>query len=280
MLPERPTKLPPLRKPSDKKLDADVTRRWTDDASKVLDRNLSDLYIEGHRQRGPEDIADDAIRSNHILDGEVKTADIDNLAVTTGKVADAAITTPKIADLNVTTAKLPDFAVTQQKIAPLAVTNGKLAGSISFDKLIETDRPGAFIYRNSNQSIPNNAGTFMTFTTMSRNVGAFWNAGLPTRLTIPTSAWYAVGFQGIWAANSTGQRYALLVVNGTVSLCFDVRQPVATFGTSHNLVSFFLFTAGDFLELQLFQNSGGALNFLGFTGAQTYGPFFWVMRLG
>ena len=71
-------------------------------------------------------LADNAITSEKIKDGEVKTVDL----------ADDAVTTPKIKDSNVTEPKLASNAVTTDKIANKNVTGPKLADSLLGDGLV------------------------------------------------------------------------------------------------------------------------------------------------
>ncbi len=103
-------------------------------------------------------IADDGIVSSMILDGEVMTDDIADMAVTNAKLAADAVTSDKIldgevmtddiADMNVTNAKLAADAVTSDKIldgevmtddiADLNVTNAKIAtDAITTDKIMD-----------------------------------------------------------------------------------------------------------------------------------------------
>jgi hypothetical protein len=82
-------------------------------------------------------IADDAIDSEHYVDGSIDTAHIGDLQVTTAKIAADAITGAKIADDaidsehytdgSIDTAHLGDLQVTTAKIAADAITAAKIA---------------------------------------------------------------------------------------------------------------------------------------------------------
>jgi hypothetical protein len=61
--------------------------------------------------------AANTIFSTDIVDGEVKTADLANLAVTNGKLATSAVTSSKLVDGQVLTGDLAGGAVTSAKIA-------------------------------------------------------------------------------------------------------------------------------------------------------------------
>jgi hypothetical protein len=72
-------------------------------------------------------LPDNCVRSNHIVDGQVATADLADSAVTSAKIAIASVTTAKLADDAVATAKIAEAAVTSSKIAAGAVTSSKIA---------------------------------------------------------------------------------------------------------------------------------------------------------
>ena len=95
----------------------------------------------------------DAVDSDIIKDGEVKTDDIANSAVTEAKIADDAVTTGKIKNLNVTTAKIADKAVTADKLSDelSATISGKansattLSGYGITDAYTKTEADAKFI---------------------------------------------------------------------------------------------------------------------------------------
>jgi len=68
-----------------------------------------------------EKIADDAVQTRHILDQNVTTPKIADLAVTEPKIDNDAVQTRHILDQNVTTPKIADLAITEPKIADDAV---------------------------------------------------------------------------------------------------------------------------------------------------------------
>lgn len=72
------------------------------------------------------EIADNAVKSNHIENGEVKTEDLDNNAITSIKIADNAVTTSKVTNGAINTSKLDDGAVTAPKIAAMGALDGQV----------------------------------------------------------------------------------------------------------------------------------------------------------
>lgn len=109
---------------------------------------------------GPDDIADNAVRSNHILNGQVTSADVRNasgpreepavgglqtedlndFAITQRKLAQGSVTTPKLGIGAVRTDQLGDDAVTIDKIANFAVGRDQLANLAVGERSM---RPGA-----------------------------------------------------------------------------------------------------------------------------------------
>lgn len=84
--------------------------------------NLSASIVAG-------DIAADAVTTAKMLDGNVTTAKLADLAITAAKLAADAVETAKILDLAVTTGKLGELAVTAGKLADDAVTTAKILNS-------------------------------------------------------------------------------------------------------------------------------------------------------
>jgi hypothetical protein len=81
-------------------------------------------------------IADDGIVSSMILDGEVMTDDIADMAVVNAKLAADAVTTDKIMDGEVMTDDIADMNVTNVKLAADAVTTDKiLDGEVMTDDI-------------------------------------------------------------------------------------------------------------------------------------------------
>jgi hypothetical protein len=100
-----------------------------DAAGAVIDSGTSAGYPI--KQIGSTDIANNAITTTKIQDGQVGTNDLaDNSVSTTqfgSKLADNAVTTPKIANNSITSPKIQDGQVVTQDIRDSSITSGKLA---------------------------------------------------------------------------------------------------------------------------------------------------------
>ena len=143
---------------------------------------------------------------------------------------------------------------------------------------------GAQVTRSANLSIPSvpvSPGTQVPWQSAAYDFGGFFNAANPTRLTVPT------GLGGVYLLvanaklddNATGQRFLQFFFPGLISF-----YAYESFGaaTSPNAIDIALraetirrLSPGDFIELDVFQNSGVALNLI----ADGEGPNFSMQLL-
>jgi hypothetical protein len=140
---------------------------------------------------------------------------------------------------------------------------------------------GAFVTKSASQSIANATGTIITFNTESYDTNGFHdNVTNNSRFTIPTgyAGKYLVTGILVWAANSSGQRVNYILKNGSL-LHLTSAQPLSASGaTTAAIVSQVVNLAvGDYVELQCFQDSGGALNM---TGTNSWDTNFSISYLG
>jgi hypothetical protein len=119
---------------------------------------------------------------------------------------------------------------------------------------------GARVYRNAVQAIPNNANTAISLTTERYDDGNLWVIGSPTRLTAPSDGIYIVTAALAFDANATGVRTAWIRLNGATLLGGQRVAAFASFEAVLTVATIWEFTAGDYVELVAFQNSGGNLN--------------------
>lgn len=121
---------------------------------------------------------------------------------------------------------------------------------------------GARVFRTTNQSIANDIDVVLSWTSERFDHGNMWDAGAPTRLTVPTgrSGLWHVGGLVNFAINGTGYRRVDIdlnnlaiarVADSAVSGLVDHGMSVATVVNA---------VAGDRFELFAAQTSGGALD--------------------
>lgn len=136
-------------------------------------------------------------------------------------------------------------------------------------------------YNSAAQSIPDSTSTIITYDTEDYDIGSIHSVASNTgRMTIPVGGdgYYAINSTILFAPSAVGSRIARFQKNGT--LLIYAQGIVATVSAAQVTtvgiqVTVFL-VAGDYIEVVVFQDSGGALN----TGASTAGRnFLQVTRL-
>lgn len=116
--------------------------------------------------------------------------------------------------------------------------------------------------RTSNQSISND-----TWTAVSYSSSEDWDTdGMhsttvnPSRFTATTAGRYLVSAHMSFEANASGRRSVRTLVNGTDSDLLASVSPVSGSATVVNVSQTLALSAGDYVEFQVYQSSGGALN--------------------
>jgi len=116
-------------------------------------------------------------------------------------------------------------------------------------------------YRTANQSITNNTETPVQFDNESYDTDTMHdNVTNNTRITFTTAGIYSISGNVVWAAGAGGRRNVTVKLNGTTYL---VQQELPLSSTNDASGSFSLqhsFTAGDYIEVNVYQSSGGAIN--------------------
>jgi hypothetical protein len=135
------------------------------------------------------------------------------------------------------------------------------------------DELRARAYKTANQSIPNNTLTTVTFDVESFDVGDLHdNVTTNSRFIVPTGGdgIYLVIAQSSWTgrAGSGGRLGAYVYKNGTTRLGIAEETPDGAtgdgnLGTSFSAVAGVALVAGDYIEMKVQQNTGGAFDLLG-----------------
>lgn len=150
-------------------------------------------------------------------------------------------TVPTATDLNT----LPDAIVQIQGGSPAA-------GALDFAQLFQVVA----------QSITNATWTALTFTSEGiDSAGGHSTSSNTSRYTAVHTGWYEVSAVVSFVFNATGARGARLAVNGTAVAGRSLIPAIGvTYSTDVPLARKVYLTAGQYLELQAFQSSGGSLN--------------------
>jgi len=128
------------------------------------------------------------------------------------------------------------------------------------------------------QSIANAANTFVAFDTEDYDTDAMHDTVTNnTRITIKTAGKYILAFVGGFDANTTGHRVSSFVLNGTDAIGSST-HPAGESGQRPymSLVWQGNFVVNDYIEVQVRQDSGGALNLKGLNPGS---PSFQAMKV-
>lgn len=124
---------------------------------------------------------------------------------------------------------------------------------------------GVRAYAGATTSINNTTWTSIALNSERFDTSSFHdNASNNSRLTVPTGlgGTYLIGGNGAFAASATGERGMRIWLNGTTRIHDEMRTAVADVALPTRLtaVTLYQLVATDYVELQLWQDSGGALN--------------------
>ena len=141
--------------------------------------------------------------------------------------------------------------------------NSKLVDVLTF----LLNMPAAELRQTTVQTLTTSVITSITFTTEDldddpNGASNHSTSSNTSRYVAPYSGWYLISGVVAFAANATGLRSTRWAVNGSVVLNSGVDVTSVTASTQEvaaNTQKVFL-TAGDYVELQAFQSSGGNLN--------------------
>lgn len=133
------------------------------------------------------------------------------------------------------------------------------------------NKPCCRVYNNANISITANTNTVLTFNTERYDTDGMHSTSAATsRITCVTAGKYMIGGHINWASAGTDRRFVQILLNGSASLG---AQELTGGATSMSVTTCWGLVAGDYIELQVYQNSGGPLNV---NAASAYSPEFWA----
>src|SRR5919197_2582011 len=122
-------------------------------------------------------------------------------------------------------------------------------------------RPYASLTHNTTQSITNVTDTPVNFNTeLADTDGGHSTSTNTSRYTAQTAGLWDVSACVPWEINGTGKREAYLKVNNTTYYGSDTATAAASSRVSAAPAALIPVSVGDYIEVQVYQNSGGALN--------------------
>lgn len=164
--------------------------------------------------------------------------------------------------------------------APSTRSTGYVASAANWNEIVNdvlwlgNDMPHARVYNTANLAIPNSTITALTFNSERYDTGGCHSTASNTsRLTVPSGGGgvYHLGASVNFASNATGTRAAAIRLNGATTLAnVEVGAQSGTLGL---VVSCdYKLSAGDYVEVTVYQASGGSLNV---TTNSSFSPEFW-----
>lgn len=138
---------------------------------------------------------------------------------------------------------------------------------------------GVRVFRNANQLTAHGVWAAVIFDTQRWDDpdDTMWAvAPNPTRLTCQMDGIYVIAGGVAWAANAVGARAISILLNGAAWIAEQDMLSIGAIQTGHALTTIYKMVVGNFVELRVWQNSGGNLNIIGAAGI---GPEFSMVRV-
>lgn len=103
-----------------------------------------------------------------------------------------------------------------------------------------------------------------------------WAIGTPTRLTCRFAGIYVITGHVYWEANAVGSRNFGVYLNGATLLALQREFGLAAVSCHQSIATTYKLSVGDFVELRVWQDSGGNL---AIGAAAAYSPEFSMVRV-
>lgn len=144
--------------------------------------------------------------------------------------------------------------------------------------------PRVKVYKTANQSIADSTYALLTWNAEAFDSDTMHdNVTNTARITFTTAGTYQITLNCLWASNGTGARYHTIEKNGTttkgsgtVILEPFVISPIVATHSGASISVMASFSAGDYIQAFVYQNSGGALNLAGVTEAHSTFSARWI----
>ncbi len=137
---------------------------------------------------------------------------------------------------------------------------------------------GCRVYNSGAISIPDAVATALTFDSERSDAEGMHSTLVSSgRLTATAAGVYAISGHVSFASNATGRRTVYVRLNGSSYIAVDKRAAISGDATQMSIAVMYPLVAGDYVELVVYQNAGGALNV---DAASAYSPEFGMARIG
>jgi hypothetical protein len=160
-----------------------------------------------------------------------------------------------------------DFRTDQDTAGSVALAGAVDSVGVSIERVsgpsaIAANELVAAVYtRTTTQSIPNGTDTIVDFDVKQVDTHGAVTTGASWKFTVPVAGTYSISVSVGFATNTTGARYALIRKNGSFSARGgDSKMGVTGVDTMMNFTVLERLVPGDYIDVNVLQSSGGALN--------------------
>lgn len=137
---------------------------------------------------------------------------------------------------------------------------------------------GARVYNSASISIPNNTWTVLPFNSQRRDTDTIHDPVTNNSyLTCKTAGVYVIIGQASFTASAVGERHWQIRLNGITGIGYADTDAMAAGAPFFNPTTIYDLALNDYVELMVFQNSGGPLNII-YAPQKT--PEFMMQRIG
>jgi hypothetical protein len=137
---------------------------------------------------------------------------------------------------------------------------------------------GALAYHNTNQSIANGKVVTLALNSEVYDTDTIHDpATNNSRLTCKTEGKYIIGANVEFESNATGHRILAINYNGSTRIAQASQNGVSGLSTRMAVSTERNLAVNDYVEVIVYQNSGGSLNAI---YSAAYSPYFWMRKVG
>lgn len=168
------------------------------------------------------------------------------------------------------------------RVGGTEITNATVAGQLLIGSGTGTAAwstpDGCRVYNSADESVGNGSYTALTFDTERYDNGGLHSlASNTSRLTAQTPGKHLISGHVAWDISATGGRETAIKLNGSTFIAADIRQTMSAVNAEISISTVYHLAANDYVELFVYQNSGGNLSVKAFPG---FSPEFAMQWLG
>jgi hypothetical protein len=237
---------------------------------------------------GTNEVATDSLTSLDIAADSIGFSELGLNSVGSGEVLPESLTSVDIAADSIGSSELGLNAVGTNEVATDSLNSSDVGANAVGSSEVANASLGTAEFASSipatratrgSQGIPSGTSTKANFTSEFYDTANLHSTSSNlSRLTAPVTGIYEVSAGIMWAANSFGFRSMYLERNGNVLLADETEEAGSAPGgaVSQSLSTVVRLTAGQYVQAEVFQNSGGNRSILSLPEASPYFSMTWL----